>query len=86
MCVHMYVGSSDAMDWNDLYDVTLAAAASSAFCGLLRVGEYAADRPSVFDSKRLPVLADCRFGGLLMRCGGDPPSHLQARVFAGCPC
>ena len=47
------------VDRHSLRDVTMAAAASVAFCGLLRVSEYAAK--GRFDARRLPTVADCQF-------------------------
>ena len=57
------------VDWDDLHDVTLAAAASAAFCGLLRVGEYTSASPSTYDSKRQPLLRDCHFDQVRGRDG-----------------
>ena len=45
-------------------DVSAAAALSLAFCGLLRVSEYAADSGALrdYDRSKLPVLGDLSFG------------------------
>jgi hypothetical protein len=55
----MRLGLGDSID-----DVSAEAALSLAFCGLLRVSEYAAESRDMrsFNRSKLPVLGDLSFG------------------------